>query len=310
MADAPDAQPPASNDNDIPDVSLINPTVDAPTPDAPASDPAEQGKDDAADTSGKPAADDAKPDAKGTEAKDPADKSADQKPDDKSAPEGQQPDKPAPTQTPEQQREAQQAKARQEFQNRQRTRDQVGSQLDQNFGPKTEEQLVEEGMSASDAKVEALRQEMAYNNERSRVTELNANMQADAVNVQSDFPVYREFNPDGTRNPDYDPEFTQKVDQLYQTSARINTVEVGKDPQGNPIKVITNAEVPLYDFYKSMADVYSRGKANGNQQGQEDALHNLSRTENPGGSSSTAKTPGAEESVEEMEERLGGVVIT
>jgi hypothetical protein len=67
-----------------------------------------------------------------------------------------------------------------------------------------------------------------------------------------------------------------------------------------------NAEVPLYDFYQRMADIYNRGTSKGNQQGQTEAMQMLSRTENPGGSSSTTQG----DSLQELEDRIGNVVIT
>jgi hypothetical protein len=206
--------------------------------------------------------------------------------------------------TPEQLREEQQARARAEYINRQRTRNQIAEQIDQNFGPKTEEDLIAEGVDPADAKIQAMREEFAYKEQRAQVAELNAGMQAEAVNAENDFPVYRQHNPDGTKNPDFDPEFTKMVEQQYAVAARLQTQKV-TDQYGNEQEIVTNAEVPLYDFYKRMADIYSRGTSRGSQQGQADMAAMMSRTENPGGSSSTKSG----DSLEEMEARLGDVRI-
>lgn len=306
MAETPDV-----SEADIENVDLTQTDIAAPTAsDAPA--PAADDKPDegaAADEPAKPADDAAKPDAADTTAKDkPADPAApadgkpaeggdkpaegDQKPADQAAADAQK--------SPEQLREEQQARARMEYQNRQRTRSQIAQQLDQNFGPKTEEDLVQEGMPAEDAKIEALRQDMLYREQRAQISELNAGMQAEAVNVEADFGL---FNP---KSPDYDKEYTEMVDAQYKTAARLQT-EVVKDAQGRETEIIVNAEVPLYDFYQRMADIYSRGASKGAKVGQQEMQEMLARTENPGGSSSTGNQPG---SIEEMEERLGGVVIT
>ncbi len=116
-------------------------------------------------------------------------------------------------------------------------------------------------------------------------------MQADAVNVTNDFPV---FNPN---SKEYDPEFTQMVEQQYRQAARL---------QVDDNNIIVNAEVPLYDFYQQMSNIYGRGASRGQQQGQQEYQQMLSRTENPGGSSSTVSG----NSLSELEERLGNVVIT
>jgi hypothetical protein len=181
----------------------------------------------------------------------------------------------------------------QERQQQQRTKQAVAQQLDQTYGPKTEEQLVQEGYDQRDAQIEALRQEMTYKEQRTQIAELNAGMQVEAVNVTNDFPV---FNPN---SPDFDPEFTQMVEQQYKQAARLQTDENN---------IIVNAEVPLYDFYQQMAQIRSQGIARGEQRGQQAYQQMLSRTENPGGSSSTSNK--GDESLADLEARLGDAVIT
>jgi hypothetical protein len=287
-----------SEDANVDNIDLLTTPLGPNAADADApSDAADKGTDDAAAATDKPADDAAtKTDAKETEAKD------------TDAKESQASDKPADDQnveqqlTPEQQRQADRTRAQQEFQNRQRTRQQVAQQLDQGYGPRSEEDLIEQGMEPQQASVEALRQEMAYKEQRAFVAELNANMQSDAVNASNDFPV---FNPN---SKDFDPDFTAEVDVLYRQAARLQTVQTGVDQSGKPIEVITNAEVPLYDFYQRMAKVYSQGTTKGAQVGQQEMQQMISRTENPGGSSSTSGN--SSDDLQSMEERLGNVVIT
>lgn len=117
-------------------------------------------------------------------------------------------------------------------------------------------------------------------------------MQAEAVNVVNDYGV---FNP---KSSDYDEGFTQEVEQAYKTAARLVTDENG---------IVTNAEIPLYDFYQRMAKIYERGSSKGSAQGTKAALETLSRVEDTvGGSSSTNKG----DSLADLEERLGNFVIT
>lgn len=272
MAD--DITPTAPTDADIPDVSLVDTPI-APKADAP-SETAEQGTDDAAAASDKPEDDKATSDANGNEAASQDDKQPDQ-----------------PTQTPEEAKAEQNRVAREAFLERQRRRQEIEQQLDQAYGPQSQEDLVDAGMSVEDARYEALRQEIAYKEQRTQIAELNAGMQAEAVNVTNDFAV---FNPN---SKEYDETFAQEVQQAYLSAARVQLDERG---------IVTNAEVPLYDFYKRMAGIYTRGASKGAQDGQAEMAAMLSRTEDTvGGSSSTS---GGSESLEDMERRLGDVVIT
>lgn len=280
------AETTVSEEVNIEDANLLTTPIATPTS-APPSDPADPAKDEGADTKADPVVDPAK-DADGTEAKAEPPKAEDGKED---------PAKPAdPTEDPANKEEAPKVdpdRARQEYLNRQRTKQNVQQQIDQIYAPKTEEELVEEGLSRGDAQIQALREEMAFKEQRAQIAEMNAGLQVDAVNVLNDFPI---FNPD---SPEYDEAFTNMVQQQYQTAARLQADQNG---------IVLNAEVPLYDFHKQMADIYSRGRSNGAQKGQQDALQVLAAVENPGGSSS-ANNPSSD-SLADLEERLGDTVIT
>lgn len=185
------------------------------------------------------------------------------------------------------------------IQERQQTKQQVAQQLDQVYGPKTAEQLAEEyqqqGFDEQEARrqaeIQAIREEIQYERQRSTISELNAGMQADAVNAMADFPVFNE------KSPEYDPEFAAMVQSQYQVAARLQTDDNG---------IILNAEVPLYDFYKTMNDIYARGSSKGASQAQKETLEVLSRTEDAGGGSSTNK---GTETLDELGERLADLPI-
>lgn len=282
----------AQLDDSIQDVSLLDNTApstgqDQQT-DTSGDTTANEGADEAADTQSKSEQDQAKndADAKSTEAKDnngdDSQASDNQNQEDQNGEQQQQPSK-----------EERDQAARQAWNERQRNRNEVANQLDQFYGPKTKEQLVEEGMDPGDANYEALRQEMAYSQERTRVAELNASMRAEAVEVYHDFPV---FDP---KSDQFDEQFAKQVEQQYKTASRIQTDENG---------IVLSADVSLYQFYEQMNDIYSRGTSRGAQQKQSAVEAMQSRTENPGGSSSTAgPAPG---SLEEFEQKYGDVVIT
>lgn len=241
---------------------------------------------DGADTQSKPnekQEDTSKSDADTTEAKDDA---TGQKTDEQNQNDGQQEQQTDQTQDRERQ-------ARQAWLERQRTRNEVANQVDQFYGPKTQEQLVEEGMNPNDARVEAMEQQINFERERGRVAELNATMRAEAAEIFHDFPVFDE------KSPDFDPQFAKEVEEQYRIASRVQTDENG---------IVLNAEVPLYSFYQRAYNIYNRGTSRGIQQKQDATAAMQSRVEDPGGSSSTNQAaPG---SLEEMEQRLGDVVIT
>jgi hypothetical protein len=265
----------------VDDVSLIDTPI-APKSDDTSGAAASQGTNEAAATDDKTEDSKSTDDASSTEATDQAAADA--------TAAGQQ-DTTA-TQTPEAAQAERDRVARDAYIQRQRTRQETEKQLDQFYGPKTQQELIDEGVPPEDARYEALRQEMAYSQQRAQVAELNAGMQAEAVNAVHDFPIFDE------KSKDFDPVFTQEVQAAYLNAARVQVDEHG---------IVTNAEIPLYDFYKRMADIYSRGASKGAQTGAADMAQMLGRTEDTtGGSTST----GSGDSLAELEERLGDTVIT
>jgi len=183
--------------------------------------------------------------------------------------------------------------AQQAFRQRQKTREAVAKTIDDNYQAKTQEDLIAEGVSEADAKVEALRQEIEFERTRSKIAETNANLQADAQNVLRDFAI---FNPD---SPEFDKDFAEKVQARYQRVARLET-----DANG----IVLNAEEGLYDFYADMAEVYNGGAKKGKVQGQKDALTMLSRTDTASKSETPQSDKKAEDmTIEEMEAKYGMV---
>jgi hypothetical protein len=258
--------------DDMPDVSLMDNDIAQPIEATPSETPAEQATQEGADTKEQP-----------QEGED-------------NAPEGEQP----PTQEEEAQqpqddeaaiRARNEAYAQRRIQERQRTRQNVAQQIDQAYGPKTEEDLVQEGYDPAQAQIEALRQEMQYERQKTQIAELNAGLQAEAVNVTHDFPLFDQ------NSKEFDAEFAKEVEESYRIASRLQVDENG---------IVVNAEVPLYDYYQRMATIYNRGTSRGQQQGQQEYQQMLARTENPGGSSSTSSG----DSLDELEARLADVVIS
>jgi hypothetical protein len=260
--------------DDIPDVSLMGDDIQAPTTDTPGDTAADNATEEGAATQ-----DETKEDGQ------------DNASEGKEQPtEGEEPQQQTQTDDEAERRRQNEEYARRRIQERQRTKQAVEQQLDQTYGPQTAEELVEQGYSEAQARLEALEQSIAYKEQRTQIAELNASLQVEAVNVYNDFPVFKEGSPD------YDPEFAQMVEQQYRQASRLQTDENG---------IVTNAEVPLYDFYENMARIYNRGATKGQQQGQQVTDEMLARTENPGGSSSTSRG----NDLDELEERLGNIVL-
>lgn len=278
-----DNNAPVSQDEDIPNVSLVDTPLDQPL------------ETQSTDTEGQQA-EETDTDAQKTEGQEDAKTTAAKSGDDTKTEEGEGEDS---KQTEEQQEDQSSAEDRKQaaaraWQERQRTRQQIAQQIDNEYAPKTADELIAEGTDPNLAAIEALRQEVAFKEERTRVAELTSGMRTEAVEVMNDFPV---FDP---RSPEYDEEFTKDVETSYKQAARLQTSEDGS--------LILNADVQLYDYYQRMARIYNRGTSRGNEQGQQQLAEQMARTENPGGSSSTAgPAPG---SLEEMEQRLADVPIT
>lgn len=257
--------------DDTPDVSLIDTDFNAPLNETPSETPVDNAENEGTDTQEEPT----------------------EKTTEEETSEGEQEPETKPVEEDDAaaQKARNEAYARQRIQERQRTKQAIAQQLDQTYGPKTEDDLIEEGLDPAQAQIEALRQEMQYERQKTHIAELNAGLQAEAVNVTNDFPV---FNPN---SKDYDPEFAGIVEQQYKQAARLQLDDNG---------IVVNADVPLYDYYQQMATIYNRGTERGAQQGQQEYQQMMSRTENPGGSSSTSKG----DSLADLEERLGDMVIT
>lgn len=258
--------------------SLVDNAIAPASQSAAPSEPADQGTNEAADTKEQPPAptEVATSDGKDSEPKEQPKESD-----------------PTPDQGPQQTQAERQEAARRAYLERQQTRQNVQQQIDETYAPKSEQELIEEGMNTRDAQIEALRQEMQFKEQRTQIAELNAGMQAEAVNALNDFPVFNE------KSADYDPDFTAMVQEQYRVAARLQTDDSG---------LVLNAEVPLYDFYQRMASIYNRGASKGSQQAQADTVNMLGRTEDVGGSSTLAGNKG--DSLAELEERLGDMVIT
>lgn len=182
---------------------------------------------------------------------------------------------PEPADSKEQARKAYQAR-----QQKANTRRQIVEQLNKSYGPATKEQLEEKGYQGVSAEVEALRQQITYKDERDRIADLNADMQAEAGQVIEDFPI---FNPgsEKTPNPAYNEEFAKEVQELYKSTAHLKTDKDG---------IILNADEGIYSFYSKMARMYGYGNKQGEEAGKKNTVKMLSRSEKPPTGTQVTKT--------------------
>jgi hypothetical protein len=126
-----------------------------------------------------------------------------------------------------------------------------------NYRAATAEQLEQEGMDATEAKIESLRQEQQVAQYTQHVTELNSNLEVESMQVIHDFPV---FDKD---SPEYDKDFASKVNEQYMKVSGIQ-----KDPRTG---YIVQANVLPHEFYKSYADVYKMSLQRGEVRGKQSA---------------------------------------
>lgn len=173
-----------------------------------------------------------------------------------------------------------QPKAKNEATNRIRTlanenrelRQKVEQLNSQAYKPATEQELVDEGLSETEAKVEALRQDIEVERFNRQVSELNSSLETESLQVLSDFPM---FDP-GTEekpNPEYNPQLATQVQNLYRQAAGIQT-----DPNTG---LVISANVLPYNFYKTFADAVEQTAQENQIKGQQATEKMLSAVDAP-----------------------------
>jgi len=184
-------------------------------------------------------------------------------------------------------------RARQAYMERQHARANITRTIDDNYAPKTAEDIINENddIDPNEARYQALEERLNFEQQRGQITELNATLQTEAVNVEADFPV---FNP---KSDTYDADFTKLVEDAYQDSANLKFDDNG---------IVLHAGKPLYDFYQKMANIHSRGAAKDSEKRQQEAIQMAARIEPVGGSSSTSSN---RDSSEEFLEKYGNMPI-
>jgi hypothetical protein len=133
-------------------------------------------------------------------------------------------------------------------------RDQVAKANAEVYQVATEDELVDQGMSALEAKVEAMRQETEVSKYNERVAEEQLRIGHESDRVLRDFPM---FNPESS-------EYDQELGEEAATLLRANLI---LDP--NTQQVI-GSNVSPYQLYKTLARASGISAAKGQIQGQQD----------------------------------------
>lgn len=118
----------------------------------------------------------------------------------------------------------------------------------------TEDELVEQGLSATDAKVEALNQRLELKDYNDRVAEAQLSIGHESQRVLQDFAI---FNPEST---EYDKELAEEAAGLMESQLIL-------DPHTNQV---IGTHVSPYTLYKTLARASGISATKGRQQGQQD----------------------------------------
>lgn len=137
------------------------------------------------------------------------------------------------------------------------------------YQPATEDELVDQGYEATDAKLEALRQQVEMRDYNEKVAEAQLTIGSESQRVLDDFPI---FNPDSDQ---YDKELAGEASELMQAN-------LIKDP--NTDQVI-GSNVSPYQLYKTLARASGISATKGQIKGQQDTEKMLANAD-----TSSAKT--------------------
>lgn len=205
-------------------------------------------------------AEDKKPDAEEPKAEEPAESETPEA-------EADPADKPEEPQTKADERKAQlNTEIRDLVSQRNALREEVAQANAQVYQPATEDELVQEGMSAAEAKVEALRQELQVRDFNEKVAEAQLTIESESQRVLNDFPA---FNPD---SKEYDQDLANEAADLLKANLIFDQ---------NTGQVI-GSNVSPYQLYKTLARASTASAVRGQIKGQQDAEKMLANADTAG----------------------------
>lgn len=139
----------------------------------------------------------------------------------------------------------------------------------------TEDELVDQGYSATDAKVEALRQAIEMKEYNDKVADAQLSISSEVQRVLDDFPIFNE------NSDEYDKELATEAFQLLQANLIL-------DP--NTQQVI-GSNVSPYQLYKTLARASGISATKGQIKGQQDTEKMLANADAPASTAPAGKKP-------------------
>jgi hypothetical protein len=153
-------------------------------------------------------------------------------------------------------------------------KDEVAKTNQQVYQPATEQELEDEGLNATDAKVEALRQRIEIRDYNDKVADAQLTIESESQRVLNDFPA---FNPD---SKDYDEELSTEAAQLLEANLVF-------DPNSGQV---IGSNVSPYQLYKTLARAQGISATKGQLKGQQATEQMLANADSTA-SASPAKKP-------------------
>lgn len=147
------------------------------------------------------------------------------------------------------------------------------------YQPATENDLVDEGMSATEAKVEAMRQQLEVRDYNERVAEAQLTLGSESLRVMNDFPI---FNPDSDQ---YDQELAEEAAALLEPNLiRDPNVPEIDQTTGKPTGrgLIIGSNVSPYKLYKTLDRASGISATKGQLKGQQAHQEMLANADTPG----------------------------
>jgi|GEM_PF-4079342 len=126
------------------------------------------------------------------------------------------------------------------------------------YKPQTIDELVEEGLSETDAKVTALEQRLQIRDYNDSVAEAQMQLEEESSSIMQDFPIF---------NPDNKEEF---VPEIAAQAAELLEANLIRDPYTNQI---IGTHISPYKLFKPIADAYEQSAIQGQIKGQKAAEH-------------------------------------
>lgn len=177
----------------------------------------------------------------------------------------------APKKDAESRKQALNTEIRELVTKRNELRQQVEQANSQAYRTQPVAELVDQGMEETAAELEALQQQVQMQEYNNYVSDLNATLNTEALQVMSDFPV---FDPESS---EYNETLANEARQVYLEAAKPQT-----DPKTG---LLVQANASPYKIYQSFARVHQSGSQSGELSGQVAAEKNLAAADTP---SSTA----------------------